>query len=538
MPDRGRVLADTAVLIADSGRVLSDLVTLRDQGELFGSVASDPTLWRALEAIGPTQRDRIARARATTRAHVGTLIGQRHGRIPPSRVGDRDLGKTIVIRRDASILISHSDQEQAAGTVKHTDGHHPLTAWCDNTSESLAFHLRPGNAGSNTATDHIMVLTAALAQIPARHRRDVLVTVDGTGATGDLVKHITTRNAAPGRRVHYSVGFDVDERARTTIATMPQRAWTAVSDTDGNPHDLDDAGAVELTGLLREHPPGGVPRTVELPANVVARVRTTSLLGEKFVDLAAPTAEPPQGTLADGDRIPLARTSRATDVEEVLGALSLLLNGGGIDQIRTIATELNAGLAGHEPQLRALLADLNTLVSVLDARKAEINRALDALNRLSATLAARREQIATALDGLAPGLAVLADQRTQLTSTVQALDRLSVVATDTINRSRDNLLADLQLLRPTLQQLANAGQDLPGALQLIVTYPFTDGAAREAFKGDYANLYVRADLNLSTVLDSFSASGQPLKGVPPQLGQPLGPLLGPLLRSPPQGSPS
>ncbi|MGH3841444.1 MAG: MCE family protein, partial [Pseudonocardiaceae bacterium] len=204
-----------------------------------------------------------------------------------------------------------------------------------------------------------------------------------------------------------------------------------------------------------------VNRSVELPANAVARVRTTSLLGEKFVELAAPSAEPPQGRLADGAVIPPSRTTTATDVEEVLGALSLLLNGGGVDQIRTIATELNAALSGHEPQLRALLADLNTLVSGLDARKVEINRALDALNRLSATLARQRGQIATALDGLSPGLQVLADQRTQLTGTLQALDRLSVVATDTINRSRDNLIADLQLLRPTLQQLAVAGRDLP-----------------------------------------------------------------------------
>ncbi|HEV7452970.1 MAG TPA: MCE family protein [Pseudonocardiaceae bacterium] len=273
-------------------------------------------------------------------------------------------------------------------------------------------------------------------------------------------------------------------------------------------------------------------RTVELPANAVARVRTTSLLGEKFVDLAAPTAEPPRGKLGDGDLIPLPRTSRATEVEEVLGALSLLLNGGGVDQIRTIATELNAALSGREPQLRALLEGLNTLVSGLDARKDEINRALDALNRLSATLVWQRGHIATALDGLAPGLKVLADQRTQLTGTLQALDRLSVVATDTINRSREDLIADLQLLRPTLQQLANAGQDLPNALELIATYPFTDGAVREAFKGDYSNLFVRADLNLGTVLDNLSASGQPLMGVPAQLGHPLapgGPLLGPLL---------
>lgn len=254
--DRGRVLTDAAVMIADGGTVMSDLATLRDQGELFGPVASDPTLWRALSEIGSTQRDRIARARARTRAHVWGLIEQRHGRIPPSRMGDRDLGKTIVVRMDASILISHSDKEQAAGTFKHTWGHHPLTAWCDNTGESLAFQLRPGNAGSNTACDHIAVLTQALAQIPSRHRRDVLVTVDGAGATRELVSHLTTLNAVPGRRVHYSVGFDFDERARTAITQVPTTAWQVVSDTDGNPRDLDDAGVVELTGLLREHPKG------------------------------------------------------------------------------------------------------------------------------------------------------------------------------------------------------------------------------------------------------------------------------------------
>ena len=221
-----------------------------------GRWPEDPTLWRTLDEIGPAQRDRIARARAKTRAHVWGLIAQRHGRIPPSGVGDRDLESTIVVRMDASILISHSDKEQAAGTFKHTYGHHPLGAWCDNTGESLAFRLRPGNAGSNTAADHIAVLTEALAQIPSRHRRDVLVTVDGAGATRELVSHLTALNAAPGRRVHYSVGFDLDERARTAIPQVPQCVWQAVWDTDGSPRDLDDAGVAELTGLLREHPQG------------------------------------------------------------------------------------------------------------------------------------------------------------------------------------------------------------------------------------------------------------------------------------------
>jgi Transposase DDE domain group 1 len=249
--DRGRVLVDAAVCIADGGRVLSDLAVLRDQGELYGPVASDPTLWRALEEIGTQQRVSIAAVRAKIRRQVWTLIEARHGRIPPSRVADTDLGPTIVIRMDATIQIAHSAKEQATGTFKGTYGHHPLTAWCDNTGESLAFLLRPGRAGSNTASDHIAVLTEAITQVPARRRRDLLVTVDGAGATLELIRHITTLNSMAGRRVHYSVGFDLDARARAAIGKVPEHMWEHVSDHDGEPRDLDDTGVVELTGLLR-----------------------------------------------------------------------------------------------------------------------------------------------------------------------------------------------------------------------------------------------------------------------------------------------
>ena len=131
--DRGRVLGDLAVCIADGGRVLSDLATLRDQPELYGPVASDPTAWRTLEAIGAKQREWVAAARARVRRGVWAQIIARHGRIPPSRVADVDLGKTVVIRMDATIQIAHSDKEGAAGTFKGTYGHHPLCAWCDNT---------------------------------------------------------------------------------------------------------------------------------------------------------------------------------------------------------------------------------------------------------------------------------------------------------------------------------------------------------------------------------------------------------------------
>ena len=114
--DRGRVLADTAVMIADGGRVMSDLASLRDQGELFGPIASDPTLWRTLNAVDALRRDKIAVARAKGPRPVWAQIITRRGQIPASRVADGDLGKTVVIRLDASVVIAHSEKSMAAPT--------------------------------------------------------------------------------------------------------------------------------------------------------------------------------------------------------------------------------------------------------------------------------------------------------------------------------------------------------------------------------------------------------------------------------------
>ncbi|MFB9742300.1 MCE family protein [Pseudonocardia sulfidoxydans] len=253
-----------------------------------------------------------------------------------------------------------------------------------------------------------------------------------------------------------------------------------------------------------------VNRGVTLPGNSRATVRATSLLGEKFVELAPP-AQGATGTLRDGATIPIAATGRAAEVEEVLGALSMLLNGGGVGQIKTISTELNKALSGNEPEIRSLLTNLDTLVGTLDTHKSEITRALDSINRLAATLAERRGQITDALQQLGPGIQELADQREQLVDMLKALDRLSGVATDVVDRSRDDLVADLRALQPTLAKLAESGQDLPNSLEMLGTFPFTD-AAVPAFAGDYANLYVRADLDLKDLLDNLSRSREPLIG--------------------------
>jgi hypothetical protein len=184
--DRGRVLVDLAVMIADGGEAICDIEVLRHQREVFGPVASDTTVWRALDEIGAAQLKRIAVARAKVRARMWQLFGSP----PPARAAGRDVGDGVVVLDvDATIVLAHSDKDGAAPTYKHTYGFHPILVTCDNTGELLAVKLRPGNAGANTAADHLDVITDAIAQIPAAHRRDLLIRGDSAAATHKVLAH-------------------------------------------------------------------------------------------------------------------------------------------------------------------------------------------------------------------------------------------------------------------------------------------------------------------------------------------------------------
>lgn len=231
---------------------------------------------------------------------------------------------------------------------------------------------------------------------------------------------------------------------------------------------------------------------VRLPSDAAASLRQSSLLGEKFVELAEPTRSgdtTPSDRLEDGALITADRTNRHTEVEEVFGALSLLLNGGGIGQLQTINSELADVMTGNEPEIKAFLSNMDDLVTNLDSHRGDITAALDGLNHLSTTLAGREDQIRGALTDLTPGLRSLSEQRTALVTMLQALDSLSDVAVETINRSRDDIVADLEALAPILDRLAAAGQSLPKALEILPTFPFTDPVL-DATKGDYLNVFV------------------------------------------------
>jgi hypothetical protein len=228
--DPGRVIRDLAVMLADGGDCLADLRAVRDQAPLFGKVASDSTAFRVIDKIAstPGMIDALDRAHARARAHVWKLTGA------PSRV---------TIDLDATLLSSHSDKEGAAGNFKGGYGFHPMLAYCDETRESMAGLLRPGNAGANTAADQIAVAETALEQIPQQHIQtiDVLLRVDSAGASHELLAWAHTAN------IRFSVGYDLTESVRAAVLQIPDQDWIAAVDQDGSPRT--NGQVAELTGL-------------------------------------------------------------------------------------------------------------------------------------------------------------------------------------------------------------------------------------------------------------------------------------------------
>ena len=274
--DRGRVFADLACAIADGARVISDFRVMGDQQEVFGQVASVPTAWRALKeaaAGGDRTRRKVTAAVNKARRYAWTQVTARHGQLPPVRVADRQLAGVTCIRLDATVVPAHSDKEQAEPNFKGY-GHHPLIAECDNTREPLAWMMRPGSAGSNTAADHLKIVDDAIAALPPQFRRKLMVTCDGAGASHDLVKHLDKLASRRGYQLVYSVGWALGEREKTALALVPETAWEAAVDAGGKVRErrseqacgnqrcghracwIEEAHVTELTGLLREGPGG------------------------------------------------------------------------------------------------------------------------------------------------------------------------------------------------------------------------------------------------------------------------------------------
>ena len=248
-----------------------------------------------------------------------------------------------------------------------------------------------------------------------------------------------------------------------------------------------------------------LPKDVDLPDNANAQIRQTSLLGEKFISLSPPK-DPSNGKLSNNDVIGLDRTGRNPEVEEVLGALSLLLNGGGVGQLKTIVVELNNAFGGRESEIRSVLDQIRVFTGQLDKNKASIVAAIENTSRLAAELHKQDATIKKTLDDVPAALRSIDSQRADLVKLLKALTRLSSVGVRVIQASKESTINSLRDLAPVLDGFAKAGQNFPKSFQVFLTYPFVDEAvgrdpqvARNLHMGDYTNLDVNLDVNLGAL---------------------------------------
>jgi hypothetical protein len=232
--DPGEVLVDLALMLVDGGECVSDLKVLRDQPDLFGRVASQPTAWRLLDSIDENVLARLQAARSKSRARVWAAG------LAPAKV---------TLDFDATLVNVHGEKERAEPTYKKGFGYHPLLVYLDETGEALAGMLRPGGAGANTAADHVALLQAALAQLPVTTKADdpeggvaVLVRADSAGATHGFVDAIVERG------LEFSIGFDITEAVRVAVLALPKKAWRPAMGQDLE--ERDGAWVAQITDLL------------------------------------------------------------------------------------------------------------------------------------------------------------------------------------------------------------------------------------------------------------------------------------------------
>jgi hypothetical protein len=312
--DPGKILLDLAISVAIGGDCLADISLLRAEPAVFGRVASDPTVSRLIDTLATTPAAALAainKARAAVRERVWKFAGE-HG---PDHQVDKD--RPLIIDLDATLITAHSEKESAAPTFKRGFGFHPLGSWVDHgqdgTGEPLSMLLRKGNAGSNTAADHIQVTKDALAQLPFHRRggragRKVLIRADGGGGTHDFLKWLYSQGLS------YSIGFTLSQDMADKINELPPAAWTPAYNADRKVRD--GAWVAELTGMLQlDKWPAGMRVIVraERP-HPGAQLRFTDIDGNRLTAFVTNTGK---GQLAD---LELRHRRRARCEDRIRGA--------------------------------------------------------------------------------------------------------------------------------------------------------------------------------------------------------------------------
>jgi phospholipid/cholesterol/gamma-HCH transport system substrate-binding protein len=262
---------------------------------------------------------------------------------------------------------------------------------------------------------------------------------------------------------------------------------------------------------------------VDVPANAVASVGQTSLLGSMHLALDPPLGQQPTGKLPPGATIGLNESSTYPTTEQTLSSLSVVVNAGGLGQIGDIVSTFNAALSGREADFRDLLTRLDTFVGTLDRQRANLVATIDALNRLASTFAGRHDVITEALQRIPRALDVLERERPNLTTALTKLGNFSDTATRLVNDTQADLVKNLQNLKPTIQALADVGPDLTEGLAYLTVFPYGQGLLDRGVRGDFINLFVTIDISgpkLRRSLFLGSRAGQEGRDLVPLPGEP------------------
>jgi phospholipid/cholesterol/gamma-HCH transport system substrate-binding protein len=289
-----------------------------------------------------------------------------------------------------------------------------------------------------------------------------------------------------------------------------------------------------------------VNKGVVIPANAVASVGQTSLLGSMHLALNPPIGEQPSGQLKSGATIPLSASSTYPSTEQTLSSLSVLVNGGGLGQIGDIIHNFSTSMSGREPEIRELITRLDNFVGVLDNQRTNIVTSIQQLNRVAHTFAAQNDVVDKALKDIPPAIDVLIKERPNFTAALDRLGKFSTTATGVVNDAGDQLVADLTHLEPAIKALADIGPDINAALAYATAFPYGPNAIERAVKGDYLNLYAVFDLTYSRLKRSLflgtrwgdeNAKLVPAPGDPWYLNYSYDPLSNPLAAPPPDSAP-
>jgi phospholipid/cholesterol/gamma-HCH transport system substrate-binding protein len=289
------------------------------------------------------------------------------------------------------------------------------------------------------------------------------------------------------------------------VTNIQQNSRVRVGDvTVGNVVTIEREGWHSLLTMRIE---GGVV----LPANAVATIGQTSLLGSLHVELAPPTGVPPEGRLRDGSLIPLSAAGSYPTTEQTLAALSLVLNGGGLGQVQDITRAFSTAFAGRESDLRSLIEQLDQFMGRLSAQSDDIIKATESVNALVGQFSDQRPVLDRALQTFPEALSVLKDQRENLVEVLDKLGKFSALTADSVTQTKEALVQELKDLGPVLKSLADAGPSLTRSLSFLTTFPWNKETIPNWFRGDFANLTLVLDLTLSR-LDSAFLTGTRFEG--------------------------